>query len=224
MSHRLIITCEHAGNQVPPYWEGLFKEYREVLQSHQGWDPGAWPIAQAISAAAGAPLFGCHTTRLLIEPNRSIDNPQLFSRFSDSLSEEEKTKLINQIYLPYRQQVKTAIDQLAKPVLHLSVHTFTPVWKGTPRTVDIGLLFDPTRNLEADISARMRRKLQMELPDLSIRFNEPYLGIDDGFTTYLRKQFSNERYAGVEIEVKQSLIGLTYPIAASISRALEASR
>lgn len=224
MSYRLIITCEHADQQVPFEFEGLFNGHVEVLQSHEGWDPGAWPIAQAISKATGAPLFGYPITRLLIEPNRSIDNPQLFSRFSNSLSEKEKTRLIEEYYLPYRNQVRMTIDRLAKPVLHLSVHTFTPVWKGIPRTVDIGLLFDPARKLESDICARLLKQLQIELPELSIRFNEPYLGIDDGFTTYLRTLFPNEQYAGVEIEVKQSLAGSTYPIAASLYNAVEALR
>jgi hypothetical protein len=43
----------------------------------------------------------------------------------------------------------------------------------------------------------------MNLPGFQIRFNDPYKGTDDGFTTWLRKKYNDSEYIGIEIEVNQ---------------------
>ena len=133
-----------------------------------------------------------------------------------ALDHSVKQRLIDEYYLPYRSKIKDVIQQLSPLVVHLSVHSFTPIWKGVPRTVDIGLLFDPTRSMEAQICEAMQKILKQELPHLSVRLNEPYLGTDDGFTTYLRTQFSDSAYAGIEIEVSQALNEQSSRIATAI--------
>jgi predicted N-formylglutamate amidohydrolase len=203
MSYSVIFTCEHAGNQVPDRYQSLFEGLDEVLQSHRGWDPGAWPLANYLSKEMEAPLFGCLTTRLLIEANRSPDNPQLFSEYSTPLSRETKEKLIRDIYKPYREQVQQVIEKMSKPVLHLSIHSFTPIWYGEERKVDIGILFDPSQEIELSFCQQLKNNLHNNLPGLQICYNEPYKGTDDGFTTWLKKQYKKEEYTGIEIEVNQ---------------------
>ncbi|MEQ8534983.1 MAG: hypothetical protein RIB86_24225, partial [Imperialibacter sp.] len=39
--------------------------------------------------------------------------------------------------------------------------------------------------------------------NFTVKFNEPYLGKSDGFTTFLRKEFDDSSYAGIELEVNQ---------------------
>lgn len=202
----LIISCEHAGNNIPEKYKKLFKESVDILESHQGWDPGSWPIANYLSKCLNAKLFGCHTSRLLVEANRSLDNDHLFSRFTNSLSENEKRELINSIYLPYRQQVEVEIEKAPVSVLHLSIHTFTPNLNGQERDVDIGLLFDPSRQPELKFCIQYQQELKVLLPSFRIHFNKPYLGIDDGFTTYLRNKFDTKKYAGIEIEINQKFV------------------
>lgn len=204
--YHLVISCEHAGNQIPEKYKMLFKESDEILESHEGWDPGSWQIGNFLSDGLNAKLFGCHTSRLLIEANRSLDNAQLFSRFTHSIGEHEKHGLINSFYLPYRQQVESEITKTQDPVLHLSIHTFTPNFNGHERDVDIGLLFDPARQSEHQFCTRYQLELSQLLPSFRIQFNKPYLGIDDGFTTYFRRQFGDEKYAGIEIEVNQKFV------------------
>ncbi len=203
MTHSLIFTCEHAGNYVPDEYKSLFENQEEVLQSHRGWDPGAWPLANYLSKQLDAPVFGCLTTRLLIEANRSLDSVQLFSDFTSSVTEEIKAKLIQEIYKPYRDQVQSVIERASKPVLHLSIHSFTPIWDNQERKVDIGILFDPSLDSEASFSNMLKENLQHNLPEYLIRFNEPYKGTDDGITTWLRKKYKDDIYTGVEIEVNQ---------------------
>src|SRR5688572_17236361 len=127
MKYSMIITCEHAGNYVPEEYSRLFLAHKEVLESHRGWDPGAWDIARYISTQLNVQAFGCFTTRLLVEANRSLHHPELFSKFSSPLNEDEKSKLLNNIYFPFRTEVMDTLKKLKPPILHVSVHSFTPI-------------------------------------------------------------------------------------------------
>lgn len=220
MVSSVIITCEHAGNEVPEKYNTIFAFNKEVLSSHEGWDPGAFLIAKQISKNLNCLLFSCQITRLLIEANRSEDSPQLFSRFSSDLPKSEKEALLEKIYRPYRNTIQTAIASAPKPVLHFSVHTFTPVLNGEERKVDIGLLFDPDRKMESGICRHLSEYLLTRLGKMSIKFNEPYKGIDDGFTTYLRAKFSDAEYAGIELEVNQKWKNRQTEISTSMAEAI----
>lgn len=206
MSYALLITCEHAGNIIPNQYQLLFAGQDEVLASHEGWDPGAWDVAAFLGEQLNAKPIGCPTSRLLIEANRSLHHPQLFSRFTNSLNEKEKEALIKEIYLPYRKQVERKIAASSKPLLHLSIHSFTPVFHGQVRQVEIGLLFDPARKSEAHFCMQLKDKLQQHQADLNVQFNQPYLGTDDGFTTHLRSLYPDDQYLGIEIEINQKFL------------------
>lgn len=203
----LIVTCEHAGNQVPEQYHHIFSNIKDILESHRGYDPGAIEIARFLATEFSAPLFLCETTRLLIEPNRSLDSHQLYSEYSQILFETDHDLILQRYYYPHRTTVEDVISKLTKPVLHLSVHTFTPVLNGTRRSVDVGLLFDPGRKAETDFCGRLMDALEQMLPGIRLEFNEPYKGTDDGFTTYLRTKFVDEDYLGIEIEINQKFLG-----------------
>jgi predicted N-formylglutamate amidohydrolase len=141
----------------------------------------------------------------LIELNRSLHHPNLFSEFTKQASKEEKTVLVNTFYLPYRNAVESQIKQYIdsnQSVIHISVHAFTPILNNTERNCDIGLLFDSTKKQEKQFCKQLKITLKSFDSNLKVRYNYPYLGKADGFTTYLRKQFP-ESYVGIEIEINQ---------------------
>src|SRR5690606_28738918 len=152
------------------------------------------------------PVFGCHVTRLLIEANRSLHSEQLFSEFTRPLTDNVKETLIQKYFLPYRHTVEAHIQTIQEPVLHLSVHSFTPELYGEVRQVDIGLLFDPERKQETEVCMALEVSLKKILPGFVVKFNEPYKGTDDGFTTHLRTLYDDERYRGIEIELNQKYV------------------
>jgi predicted N-formylglutamate amidohydrolase len=201
----LIVTCEHAGNNIPGEYKSLFKNQDEIISSHRGWDPGALAVAEFISKKTGSTLFKNLTTRLLIEPNRSVASDQLYSEFTNSLNEADKKFLLDNYYYSYRNNVEEEVSAKI-PVLHLSIHSFTPVLNGVTRITDIGILFDSDRKEELDFSIEFKNKISNKLGDLNIQFNEPYKGTDDGFTTHLRQKFSGQQYVGIEIEINQKLV------------------
>lgn len=206
---RIIITCEHATNAVPPEYKPLYAGAEEILNSHRGWDPGAFSLASELAHELGTPLFSYPYTRLLIEPNRSAGHLKLFSEFSKSLSTTEKSVLMDEYYLPYRNRVENEIGKhisKGKLVLHLSVHSFTPELDGALRNFEIGILYDPKRSSEKAFSSNLKQRLCFLLPDYRVCMNRPYLGSSDGFTTALRRQFRATDYLGIELEVNQKLL------------------
>lgn len=161
--------------------------------------------------------MGVTTTRLLVEPNRSPDHPEFFSSLTQPLDAAARDSIYQVYYLPHRRAVRAWIAariagedrkngrDAGGRVLHIGVHSFTDVLNGQVRSVDIGLLFDPTRRAESELCTAWLKGLQSTC-DGRIRFNEPYLGTDDGLTTAIRMQFPDQAYAGVEVEIRQGLL------------------
>jgi len=202
---KLVLTCEHGGNNIPIEYAYLFKEHQAILNSHRGFDLGSLDLFEILKPLADFSLSS-ETSRLLIELNRSLHHKKLFSEFSKNLSIEEKENLIQSYYLVYRNNVENKIKQFINAgeiVLHISVHSFTPVLNSEIRYCDIGLLFDPKRPSEKQFSKYFKEKILKKNLDYLIRYNYPYLGKADGFTTYLRKQFL-ENYIGIELEINQN--------------------
>jgi len=192
---------------VPDRYAHFFASATEILQSHLGWDPGAREIGAFLAQQFQAPFYKCESTRLLVEPNRSLHSESLFSSFVQGLTASEREEVLNQFYFPHRRVVEEWVRSSAVPALHLSVHSFTPVFKGVVRDVDIGLLFDPGRENEVVFCDLWRNALVKAVPAFRTRFNEPYKGTDDGFTNYHRPTFTNEEYLGIELEVNQRFVG-----------------
>lgn len=207
----MIITCEHGGNVVPKAWKKCFASAvaQKALNSHLGFDPGALEIAKFLARKLHSPLFYSTVTRLLVELNRSLHHRKLFSRYTQGLPLEQKQKILNEHYLPYRQNVEQQAAQLIDAqgcIVHLSIHTFTPVFNEEVRNAEIGFLYDPKRNREKELCLTWKKELKSLMPSLQIRCNYPYKGTSDGLTTYLRKKWKDKVYAGIELEVNQKLV------------------
>jgi len=73
------------------------------------------------------------------------------------------------------------------------------------RETPIGILFDSKRQQEKDLAVIWKRIIKEVSQELKVRFNYPYRGAADGFTTYLRKCFP-ENYIGFELEIRNDVI------------------
>ncbi len=208
-NHQILITCEHAVNTVPEEYAPLFLPFRNLLESHRGIDFGALEIAQHLQKMTHADLEIVTATRLLIDCNRSLHHARCFSEVTKNLTHQEKQKIIEEYYAPFRQQVMSRVSELTRnghKVLHLSIHSFTPVMNDEVRNADIGLLYDPRRILEKNWAAMWQEKIKKIAPEFRVRKNYPYKGINDGFNSALRKQFAPDIYIGLEVESNQKLV------------------
>lgn len=202
----LLITCEHGGKNVPLEYQSLFASAgaRRDLQSHQGYDPGALDATFQFSEHFGAEPIVSDTTRLLVDLNRSLDNPTLYSKFTSNLTEASRAELLKLHYHPYRDRVMHEVKDsiiAAGRVIHLSIHTFTPRFRGHWRPIDVGLLFDLGRSTERTFCERWRQSASRRFPRIRLVENQPYNGTDDGLTTELRRHFQPTEYLGIEVEI-----------------------
>jgi predicted N-formylglutamate amidohydrolase len=203
-----LLTCEHAGNLVPVECRHLFRKNRKILSTHEAYDAHALSLARHMAQTLDVPLFFARETRLLIDQNRSLSNRNLFSRYSRTLSLQEKNNLIAILYKPHHQRIEEQIDRMLsqqQTVFHFAIHTFTPVFHNKTRTADIGLLYDPGSKLESSACACIRDSLLLSMPRLRVRRNYPYRGTNNGLTAAFRERFGTRLYAGIEIEVNQRM-------------------
>lgn len=180
-----------------------------VLASHRGHDAGALVFARQLSRSLTCPLVFSATTRLLVDLNRSVGHRRHFSDTTRGLPDAERAMILERHYHPYRDRVEHLVGEAAAKgdtVVHVSCHSFTPIWNGQERKTDIGLLFDPKRPLEAARCAAWKVRLRERDPSLNVRRNDPYRGDGDGLTTYLRSSFAPRQYQGIEIELNQKFV------------------
>jgi len=148
-------------------------------------------------------------SRLLIDLNRSIGHPQLYSAATRGEPATLRAKIVRQHYRPYRMRVEHLVGQSvsrARRVIHISSHSFTPELDGEVRCADVGLLYHPGRQGETELCTHWKASLAALAPGLKVRRNYPYAGKGDGLTSYLRRRFPPSAYVGVELEVNQDIV------------------
>lgn len=202
---RWLLTCEHASRDVPDEFREAFARAGAVMDSHRAWDPGALGVFSALAPDHADHASRGRATRLLVDLNRSLHHPRLFSEFTRRLPREVRDRIVDHWWRPFRDEAESVVaawraDGL--PVVHLSVHSFTPVLDGHARTADIGLLYDPRRAAELGLARRCRDLLADR--GWSVRLNYPYRGVADGHTTAMRRRHP-EGFAGFELELNQRL-------------------
>ncbi len=206
----VLVLCDHASNRIPPEFSALGLPPGE-LERHIAWDIGAAGVARALAARLGAPAVLGRFSRLLIDPNRGLDDPTLVMRLSDgaiipgnaTIDMAEKRRRIARFYRPYDEAISRAVGAFRaagmEPAL-VSIHSFTPVWRGVRRPWHAGLLYDPR---DPDFSVALMEALRRE-PGLVIGDNQPYRGGLAG-DTMDRHGFARG-LAHALVEVRQDLI------------------
>src|ERR1700730_16223817 len=166
-------------------------------------------MARAMARAFRAPLVISTVSRLLIDLNRSIGHPHLFSVPTRGATAKLRAKIVEQHYLPYRLQVEGLVKQSVsrgRRVIHISSHSFTAELNGKVRRADVGLLYHPGRRGEAELCARWKASLAAVVPQLRVRRNYPYAGKADGLTSHLRVLFPRGAYVGIELEASHRIM------------------
>lgn len=203
-----LFICDHAANALPQGYGSLGLP-PEQFARHIAWDIGAADVTRALAAHFKAPAVLSRYSRLLIDPNRGADDPTLVMRISDGalipgnahIDDAEIERRTEAYWRPYREAIAARLDTMtgARAPTIISIHSFTPIWRGTPRPWQIGLLWDG--------DARVAQPLLVELekqPDLTIGDNEPYDGALIGDTLY--DLGTSRGLAHILIEMRQDLI------------------
>lgn len=203
-----VLVCEHAGNWLPPDFGDLGLA-PELLTSHIAWDPGALAVARGMARILDAPLVAQLTSRLIYDCNRPPDSDGAMPEISEvhrvpgnaGLSPAQRDGRTRSVYVPFRDTVAAGIDRQCRAVgdvAVVTVHSFTPVYRGVRRAVEVGILHDADARLADAVLAAAD-------DDLAVRRNQPY-GPADGVTHTLRTHALPRGLANVMIEVRNDLV------------------
>lgn len=205
----VVIICEHASRQLPRTL-GTLGLSEEALASHIAWDPGALAVSRLIAARLDATLVFQRFSRLVYDCNRPPESPAAMPEKSEvfevpgnaGLDQAARDARTEALYLPFREKLsglmKARIAEGRAPVI-VTMHSFTPVYFGKPRAVEIGILHDADTRL-ADVMLAAGAGGPYD-----IRRNEPY-GPQDGVTHTLKEHGLANGLANVMIEVRNDLI------------------
>ena len=199
----VVLVCEHAAHRIPPELNDLGLS-EDARFSHIAWDPGAAELARAMSAELDAVLVSSTVSRLVFDCNRppeAADSIPARSEAFDvpgnsSLTTAMRQARIQTYYEPFHDALAAQIAWKGSPVV-ITVHSFTPVYNGHARDVEIGILHDSDSRLADAILA--------VADGYTVRRNEPY-GPDDNVTHTLRVHAQPKRHLNVMIEVRNDLI------------------
>lgn len=204
----VIVVCEHASHRIPD-WLGDMGLSPEALRSHIAWDPGALPVAQALSAQLSGVLVHGGVSRLVYDCNRPPDAIDAMPERSEDitipantdLSAEARQARVEGIYLPFSKALSETLSRhLSTLQLMVTVHSFTPVYRGKPRDVELGLL----HGKDARFATEMLASAAPDLPFVT-RLNEPYSAAD-GVAHTLDHHAAPLGLLNVMIEVRNDLI------------------
>ncbi len=205
----ILILCDHASNAVPPDLGDLGLPETE-FQRHIAYDIGAAAVTRSLARRLGAPAILTRFSRLIIDPNRGRDDPTLVMRLSDGAvvpgnagaDEAEIQRRIERFYDPYDAAISGAIHRAmaaGHPPVIVTVHSFTPIWRGWPRPWHVGILWDADDRFARPLLEGLSAEEGLVVGD-----NEPYDGALAGDT--VDRHATIRGLANALIEIRQDLI------------------
>lgn len=211
---RCVLVCEHASNAFPLPWGPLGLD-AAAQSAHVAWDPGALGLARGLSVRLGACLVHAPVSRLIHDLNRAPDSPGAMPAQSEvyaipgncGLTPEDRAARVEAVYDPFHAGLASVIARRIalgqRPVI-VTVHSFSPIWHGVPRSVEFGVIHDDTRPGD-DRLARAVLAAAWSLTDLRAELNAPYAA-SDGVTHLLRLHAVPYALPHVMLEVRNDLI------------------
>lgn len=204
---RLVVVCEHAGNRIPAALGTLGLDAAE-RRRHIAWDIGARALATGVAASLDAVLIAQTYSRLVCDCNRRPQAPDFIPEICETtvvpgnrgLSAADRAAREAAVFRPFHDRVAAELDRRAGAVL-VTVHSFTPVYKGVARPWEIGVLFNRDRVLSPRVAAVLQGR-----GDLVVGINQPYFVSDE--TDYTVPVHGEARgLPCVELEIRNDLLG-----------------
>jgi predicted N-formylglutamate amidohydrolase len=202
-----VLIAEHASNRLPRTLGTLGLDASD-LERHIAWDIGAEKVARLLSRLIDAALVLQRYSRLAYDCNRPPDAADAMPEISEtthipgnrSLSPADKLARIREIYRPFHAAIADLLDVRAAEGTRsavVTIHSFTPVYKGQSRSVELGILHDR--------GTRLAERLIASFPGVDARFNEPY-GPEDGVLHTLNLHAAPRRLEHAMIEIRNDLV------------------
>lgn len=219
----LLFSCEHGSARVPAPWRPRPAD-RRLLESHWGYDIGARHLSLRLAHYAQSCAVISRFSRLLIDPNRAPTEPSLIlkdcggegqPRFNQAPDLQAR---LERFHHPFHQALDATLRQ-QRPRLLLSIHSFTPCYRGQNRHQEAGVLFDRYDDLALAWLAALKKE------GLDAYENEPWSG-KDGLIYSAKRHGEAHAIPYLELEIRQDLIRSqrrAWAMAARVWRAIQAA-
>lgn len=202
----VVITCEHASDRLPPPWTWPPAD-RHLRGTHWALDLGVADLVAELHAATGWPAVLADFCRLLADPNRAEEHPDLVRTHADGapialnqhVDAAERVRRLDRFHRPYHAAVERLVVDNPGAAL-LSIHSFTDVYEGSRRTLELGVLFDRDEAIATAMAEDLRALGHR------VGLNAPWSGRDGLIYGANHHALGYDRVC-IELEFRQDLLG-----------------
>jgi predicted N-formylglutamate amidohydrolase len=212
-SSDFFLTADHAGRAIPHRLGDLGVSESE-RRRHIAWDIGIAGVTEMLSRALDAAAVLQAYSRLVIDCNRRPEWETAIPTVSEAtaipgnvgITAGEREARRREIFQPYHDRIAQLLEArtaAARRSVLVAMHSFTPIFKGITRSVEVGVLYNPNAG---DIRLpRIMLDLLRAEGDLADGDNQP--NAITGSSDYTVTVHGEGRgLPHVEIEIRQDLI------------------
>jgi predicted N-formylglutamate amidohydrolase len=204
VGNKLLLACEHASERLPLPFAWPTPD-RRLHGTHWAYDLGAREITLELARALDASAVLSRFTRLLVDPNREEDHPDLLRAVAEgepvllnrAVSPSERALRVARFYRPYHDVLDAELARV-RPKRLLSIHSFTPLYEGQVREVELGVLFDREEDEARALGSELARTFT------GVAYNEPWSG-KAGLIYSAASHAARHGCIALELEVRQDL-------------------
>lgn len=208
---RVLLTGDHVSNVMPAALGNLGLD-EPALQQHIAYDIGTRKLIHHLSEHLDAPAVLAGYSRLVVDLNRSLEDPSVMPETSDdrvipgnqNLSEAHRNERIHSFYTPYRKAIDSMLHRFREQGIvpaFISIHSFTPQMAGFVRPWHAGILWDK----DPRIPVPLMQNLRAHPGGFNIGDNEPYSGKHPADYT-IDHHAEASGLPHVSIEIRQDLV------------------
>ena len=205
-----LLVADHAGNAIPRVLGTLGIAEVERVR-HIAWDIGIAEVGRLLADALDAPFIRQNYSRLVIDCNRPPGTPTSITEISEhtlipgnvGLSEADRKARAREIFWPYHERIEGELDRrrgAGRLVVLISLHSFTPVFKGVARPWHAAVLYNRDPRLANRVKALLNAEKKFTIGD-----NVPY-AVTDATDYTIPVHAERRRLDHVLIEIRQDLI------------------
>ena len=205
----MLLICDHASRFIPEEFDNLGLP-EAALRDHIAWDIGAADVTRILAKMLDAPAILGAFSRLLIDPNRTLDDPTSIPAVSDGievpgnrdLSRDAIEDRVNRFFRPYHAAIDDQVMAMNRrgpgPAI-LSIHSFTPIFQNRVRPWQAAILWNRDPRLPLPLLSWLQEA------GFVVGDNEPYSGREGfGYTTH--RHADARGLANALVELRQDLV------------------
>ena len=203
----LIVSMPHTGIDIPPDIESGLVSPWLARKDADWWVNCLYDFAHSL----GATVIRTAISRTVIDCNRDPSVASSIPVVSETtevpgnrdLTASDRAARVAEIFAPYHARIAALLDArqaAGRRTVFVAMHSFTPVFKGESRAMQVGVLY----NRDARMARIMLALLRAE-SDLVVGDNAPY-AVSDTSDYGVPVHAERRGLAHVEIEIRQDLI------------------